>query len=42
MSELKPANRFQEAFGLPVPSARTKVKNHMEESVMDFIRPLPC
>ena len=41
MSELKPANRFQEAFGLPVPGARTKVKDHMEESVMDFIRSSP-
>ena len=29
MSELKPANRFQEAFGLPVPGARSKVKDHM-------------
>ena len=38
MSELKPANRFQEAFGQPVAGARTKVKDHMEESVMDFIR----
>ena len=41
MSELKPANRFQEAFGLPVAGARTKVKDHMEESVMDFIRSSP-
>ena len=37
MSELKPANRFQEAFGLPVPGARTKVRDQMEERVMDFI-----
>ena len=41
MRKLKPANRFQEAFGLPVPGARTKVKDHMEESVMDFIRSSP-
>ncbi|MGB1891045.1 MAG: pyridoxamine 5'-phosphate oxidase family protein [Candidatus Latescibacterota bacterium] len=41
MSELKPANRFQEAFGLPVSGARTKVRDHMEEHVVDFIRHSP-
>ena len=41
MSELKPANRFQEAFGLPVPGARTKARDHMEERIMDFIRSSP-
>ena len=41
MSKLKPANRFQEAFGLPVPGARTKVRDQMEERVMDFIRSSP-
>lgn len=42
MSKLKPANRFQEAFGLPVPGARAKVHDQMEEHVMDFIRSSPC
>ena len=41
MNELKPANRFQEAFGLPVSGARTKVRDHMEEHVVDFIRHSP-
>ena len=41
MNERKPANRFQEAFGLPVPRARTKVRGHMEEHVVDFIRHSP-
>ena len=41
MSELKPSNRFQEAFGLSVPGARKKVCNHMEEHVMNFIRSSP-
>lgn len=41
MNELKPANRFQEAFGLPMSGARTKVRDHMEEHVVDFIRHSP-
>ncbi len=41
ISELKPANRFQETFGLPVPGARNKLCNHMEERVVDFIRSSP-
>ena len=39
--ELKPANRFQETFGLPVEGARTKVRTFMEEHVVDFIRRSP-
>jgi len=38
---VQPANRFQDAFGLPVERARTKVRAYMEEHVQDFIRNAP-
>ncbi len=41
MTTLKPANNFQETFGLPSEGARTKVVDFMEERVQNFIRHSP-
>ncbi len=41
MTALQPANRFQEEFGLPVEGARGKVRDSMEEHVIEFIRHSP-
>ncbi|MGY8822639.1 MAG: pyridoxamine 5'-phosphate oxidase family protein [Candidatus Latescibacterota bacterium] len=41
MTTLRPANSFQEEFGLPSEGARTKVLDFMEDRVQDFIRHSP-
>ena len=41
MTEVAPTNRYQEAFGAPSERARTKVVDHLDEFVQNFIRHAP-
>jgi len=41
MTEVAPTNRYQEAFGTPSERARTKVVDHLDEFVQNFIRHAP-
>lgn len=41
MTDVAPTNRYQETFGTPSERARTKVVDHLDEFVQNFIRHAP-